>query len=79
MKIEEIINELNHEKQILNDMILELKWNKSNIKSLYEIVNTIKEIDITIKNIKSSKFRLQTSRTYNYYVSLEELKKRDSQ
>lgn len=79
MEIEEVINELNHEKQILNDMILELEWNKSNMKSLYEIVNTIKEIDITIKNIKSSKFRLQTSKAYNYYVSLEELKKRDAQ
>lgn len=77
MKIEEIINELNHEKQILNDIILELEWNKSNMKSLYEIVNTIKEIDITVKNIKSSQFRLQISKTYNYYVSLEELKKED--
>ena len=77
MKIEEIINELNHEKKILNDMILELKWNKSNLKSLYEIVNTIKEIDITIKNIKISKFRLQINKTYNYYESLEELKKGD--
>ena len=75
MEIEEVINELNHEKQILNDMILKLEWNKSNMKSLYEIVNTIKEIDITIKNIKSSKFRLQTNKTYNYYVSPEELKK----
>lgn len=75
MEIEEVINDLNHEKQILNDMILKLEWNKSNMKSLYEIVNTIKEIDITIKNIKSSKFRLQTSKTHNYYVSLEELKK----
>ena len=79
MEIEEVINELNHEKQILNDMILKLEWNKFNIKSLYEIVNTIKEIDITIKNIKSSKFRLQTSTTYNYYISLEELKKEDTQ
>lgn len=77
MKIEEVITELNHEKKILNDMILELEWNKSNIKSLYEIVNTIKEIDITIKNIKISKFRLQISKTYNYYESLEELKKGD--
>lgn len=76
MRIEEIITELNHKKQILNDMILELEWNKSNMASLYEIVNTIKEIDITIKNIKSSKFRLQISKTYNYYVSLEELKKK---
>lgn len=47
------------------------------MKLLYEIVNTIKELDITIKNIKSSKFRLQISKTYNYYVSLEELKKGD--
>lgn len=77
MKIEEVITELNHEKKILNDMILELEWNKSNIKSLYEIVNTIKEIDITIKNIKISKFRLQMNATYNYYESLEELKKGD--
>lgn len=77
MKIEEIINELNHEKKILNDMILELKWNKHNLKSLYEIVNTIKEIDITLKNIKSSKFRLQINSTYNYYISLQELKKGD--
>lgn len=49
------------------------------MKLLYEIVNTIKELDITIKNIKSSKFRLQISKTYNYYVSLEELKKGDVQ
>ena len=74
MKKEELLKHLEVKKGLIKETLLTTKWNKENIKSMYDLGDMIKEIDITIKNIKLIEFESKIDELAKYYNTLEELK-----
>ena len=54
----ELLKGLEKKKESLQKLLCETEWNKENIKSMYDICNIIKNIEITIENLKEIKFEL---------------------
>lgn len=80
MKEEKIIKLLKLKKEDLEQLLCETIWNKDNIDSMYNICNMIKDIEITIKNIKLidlEQFIEEKSKYYEYVRELEEIKRSD--
>lgn len=78
MKQEKIIELLKLKKEDLEQLLCETTWNKDNIDSMYNICNTIKDIETTIKNIKLivfEQFIEEKSKYYEYVRELEEIKR----
>ena len=58
MSYNELLKGLKEKKESLQRLLCETEWNKENIKSMYDICNIIKNIEITIENLKEIKFEL---------------------
>lgn len=58
MSYTELLKGLEKKKESLQKLLCETKWDKENIKSMYDICNIIKNIEITIINLKEIKFEL---------------------
>ena len=58
MSYTELLKGLENKKESLQRLLCETKWNKENIKSMYDICNIIKNIEITIENLREIKFEL---------------------
>lgn len=58
MSYTELLKGLENKKESLQRLLCETKWNEKNIKSMYDICNIIKNIEITIENLKEIKFEL---------------------
>ena len=54
----ELLKGLENKKESLQKLLCETTWNDKNIKSMYDICNIIKNIEITIENLKEIKFEL---------------------
>ena len=54
----ELLKGLEKKNESLQKLLCETEWNKENIKSMYDICNMIKNINITIENLKEIKFEL---------------------
>ena len=74
MKKQELLKHLKVKKGLIEETLLTTEWNKENIKSMYDLGDMIKEIDITIKNIKLIEFESKVDELVEYYNTLEELK-----
>lgn len=62
MSYTELLKGLEKKKESLQKLLCETEWNKENIKSMYDICNIIKNIEITIINLKEIKFELCTKK-----------------
>ena len=58
MSYTELLKGLEKKKESLQQLLCKTEWNKENIKSMYDICNIIKNIEITIENLKEIKFEL---------------------
>ena len=58
MSYNELLKGLKEKKESLQRLLCETEWNKENIKSMYDICNIIKNIEITIENLREIKFEL---------------------
>jgi DNA modification methylase len=58
MSYTELLKGLEKKKESLQRLLCETEWNEKNIKSMYNICNIIKNIEITIENLKEIKFEL---------------------
>ena len=58
MSYTELLRGLENKKESLQRLLCETEWNDKNIKSMYDICNMIKNIEITIENLKEIKFEL---------------------
>ena len=58
MSYTELLKGLEKKKESLQRLLCETSWNKENIKSMYDICNIIKNIEITIENLREIKFEL---------------------
>ena len=58
MSYTELLKGLKEKKESLQRLLCETEWNKENIKSMYDICNIIKNIEITIENLREIKFEL---------------------
>ena len=54
----ELLKGLEKKKESLERLLCETIWNEKNIKSMYNICNIIKNIEITIENLREIKFEL---------------------
>ena len=58
MSYTELLKGLEKKKESLQKLLCETEWNKENIKSMYNICNIIKNIEITIENLREIKLEL---------------------
>jgi hypothetical protein len=58
MSYNELLKGLEKKKESLQRLLCETEWNEKNIKSMYNICNIIKNIEITIENLREIKFEL---------------------
>lgn len=58
MSYTELLKGLEKKKESLQRLLCETEWNEKNIKSMYNICNIIKNIEITLENLREIKFEL---------------------
>ena len=58
----ELLKGLEKKKESLERLLSETEWNEKNIKSMYNICQIIKNIEITIENLREIKFELGTKK-----------------